>query len=349
MATISRMFRFNALNPITTALATSDPKYPVVDKATVLGIEVEIERVNGMAKDSWMEFFNSTQDGSLRNNGVEFVSKPLKASLVEQALTTLFDSFNPGTEFSPRTSIHVHMNVRNLTPEQLKAVVSVYMLFERSLFNFVGEGREHNIFCVPLLATDYNEYLTQLFEPGNEKVMQWMKYTALNLRPVTDKGTIEFRHMHGTYDVEKLMTWINLILSLKRFIYRNDNLEQLDQRIAALNTVSDYGQFAEEVFGSFSYIITRQPTFMYDMAESVGVLKVGSVDTLKVMRAQYKQSSDLSRYYNGEAKVVRPVPVPPPPQPTLNELLGTHVEALRQERTRAQTTAFWTVVDTNLR
>jgi len=222
-------------------------EFPVVDKNTYLGIEVEVENVQTFHNIS--PYWRITEDGSLRNNGREFITPPIRAWRVEQALTTLFEQqINKDVDFSERTSIHIHMNIRTLTVAQLEALVITYLLFERSMFNFVEKRRYNSVFCVPVCETQMGKYLERLILNGNP-IFSWQKYTALNLLPITEKGTIEFRHMQGTKDIKKLMTWINLILCLKKFALRNDP-EYIWHRVTTLNTTSEYRMFGEEVFGT---------------------------------------------------------------------------------------------------
>lgn len=222
------------------------PLFPIVDKSTYLGIEVEVENVYEYKGSS--PYWRMKDDGSLRNNGREFVTPPIRAWRVEQALTVLLSDLNQDVEFTERTSIHVHMNIRTLTVAQLEALILTYLLFEKSLFNFVEKRRYNSVFCVPICETPMGNNLSQLILNKNP-VFGWQKYTALNTLPIIDFGTIEFRHLEGTNDIEKIITWINLILSLKKFALRNDP-EYIWHRIETLNTTSEYRMFGEEVFGT---------------------------------------------------------------------------------------------------
>ena len=69
----------------------------------------------------------------------------------------------------------------------------------------------------------------------------------MNLVPITSKGTIEFRHLAGTKDIKRIITWINLILCLKKFALKNSP-DYIWDRIKTLNTTSEYKMFADEVF-----------------------------------------------------------------------------------------------------
>lgn len=243
--------------------------YPIVDKSTYLGIEIEVENVKVFNKVS--PYWGITEDGSLRNHGHEFITPPIRAFRAERALTTLFNQqINQDIDFSDRTSIHVHMNIRTLTVPQLEALLLTYLLFERSFFSFVGHKRFSNIFCVPISETDLGKHLRQLIL-NKSPIFSWQKYSALNLLPITEKGTIEFRHLHGTKDIKKIMTWINLILSLKKFALRNDP-EYIWHRIQTLNTSSEYRIFGEEVFGPLIEAIFT-PSFNSEVEKGIIYIK----------------------------------------------------------------------------
>jgi hypothetical protein len=136
---------------------------------------------------------------------------------------------------------------------QLLNFIYVYLVFERAFFEFVGQDRLDNIFCSPLQESDVQIGLQHLIQYRNFD-FDWSKYTALNIRPITQKGTVEFRHMHGTLDRKKLMQWINLILCLKKYALRQDS-ENVLNRIINLNTNSEYRMFAEEVFRDHVYTL----------------------------------------------------------------------------------------------
>lgn len=219
--------------------------YPLVEKATYLGIECEIENctINKTITDPIWEF---KKDGSLRNNGLEAITPPIKASRIESALWTLFTKrLNPGYEYSDRCSTHVHMNVRTLTEEQLKSLVLTYMVFEKALFHWVGHNRNENIYCVPLHEIKIaNQLLPKLSYIPH---LTWSKYTALNLKPITSMGTIEFRHLEGTNNILRIITWINFLLSLKKFSLQN-RLDTILDQILSMNTISNYLAFVNQVF-----------------------------------------------------------------------------------------------------
>jgi hypothetical protein len=243
---------------------------PLSEKNTYVGIEVETENLSTW-HSNFSPYWKMTEDGSLRNNGREFVSVPVKAFRVENALTSLFKyQINQDIEFTERTSIHIHMNVRTMTLEQLKTMILLYLVFEKALFRYVNAERYNNIFCVPLNETSFGENLTYLFHT-DRLAINWSKYTALNLCPIFEKGTIEFRHLHGTKDVKEIVNWINLILCLKKAALKNSS-EYLWDKVRTLNTSSQYHEFANEIFGTF-IINLDDRSLIEDMASCVTYVK----------------------------------------------------------------------------
>ena len=242
--------------------------YSLVDDNTLIGIEVEVERINTTnnvsAVDLLTNLWKSVEDGSLRNSGREFVSIPLKGKSVPFAIQILSKFLNNtnaciGHEFSERTSVHIHMNVQDMTVGELMSLIYTYLIVEPLLYNFVGNDRVNSIFCIPITQSCLTRELKKaikFLEDGDvanclHELSGWMKYTGFNLSPINKFGTVEFRHMYGTIDEPTLVNWINLILSIKKFALRNNHKELLN-RIFLMNTNSEYTYFIQEIFGELS-------------------------------------------------------------------------------------------------
>lgn len=182
----------------------------------LVGLECEIECIgdwNSKVRDRW----NITEDGSLRNHGKEFISQPIPIETALANFKVLHDNLtflgHPDGPFTDRTSIHVHVNCQPYEEALVRNVVLMYALFEEYFFKMTLPSRRENIHCVPLVETFlpgyYNAGLRTLHE-------RWTahKYTALNIRPLSSLGTIEFRHMHGHDDVGLLGRWLRTINNL---------------------------------------------------------------------------------------------------------------------------------------
>ena len=191
-----------------------------------MGCEFEIEDIKDHGAAA--QYVNIESDGSLRNNGYEYITKPLVVADVLQAFKDVHKEVKYGENaFTERTSIHVHVNCCNLTEEEVRNIVLLYALFEEGFFAMVTPGRRDNIHCVALTETFLpGIYRTPLRTMGNK----WHKYTALNLKPLAEQGTVEFRHMHGHGDYQLFAEWISLLNNL--FVFGRgwkvsaDNLEE---------------------------------------------------------------------------------------------------------------------------
>lgn len=263
------------------------PPIKLVDENTFVGIEVEVERVFRTAHvlsylpDCYV--WRNIEDGSLRNNGREFVSIPLKGNSILFALDFLKEVLTKektcvGHEFSDRTSVHVHVNVRDITPEQVKSLILTYLVVEPLLYAYVGGDRAKNIFCVPLTEATLTSRLNDIMQSNNRdsfrnSIGEWYKYTGFNLLPILEYGTIEFRHMRGTIDPKILGIWINFLLSIKNYAVKYP-FEKIKDFIFNLNTSSEYHNFMHEVFGEllnelpridYSEILEPTTTFVKDV------------------------------------------------------------------------------------
>jgi len=176
----------------------------------IAGAELEIEAVHDYSM-SYMEDnnINVEIDGSLRNSGKEFLLPPSNKDSLVNLFKGVHGRLHLGDDpFSIRTSVHVHVNCLYATEHQVKTLLLLYAIFEPLAFNYVGATRRDNIHCMPLNSTympsNYQFTLSNI-------VTKWHKYTAFNLLPLRELGTVEFRHLYGTEDAAVFATWLDFI------------------------------------------------------------------------------------------------------------------------------------------
>lgn len=242
------------------------------------GIEVEVEGVpEPFVRCKHRSYWDITQDNSLRNAGVEFVSVPLRGDQVENAVRQLQQSLPESHEFSPRTSVHVHMNVRDLQINQIMNLMLVYTVVEELLFGYAGDNRQQNVFCVRITDTEYvRNYRNFQIDP-RQVVHYWNKYTALNLLPMESKGTVEFRHMAGTIDPEKIVNWVNLLACIKTYA-KNTPITAILQQVHMLNSSSMYEIFLDEVFGKWAHLLMpKNHSLQEKMENAISYVKLANI------------------------------------------------------------------------
>lgn len=235
----------------------------------LVGIEIELENVHLLYKPN---SFRTTEDGSLKVNGVEFVSVPIKTKYLFLELSNLFKGITNSVATS-RCSIHVHVDVRDLEEKELQVLLILYSIFEKCLFRLSGDRWKSN-YCVPVRNAQ-----TLLANFIKKPYGGWYKYQALNLSPIAGgdgsnkQGTIEFRHHKGSNNPAEIMAWANIVAGLVEFS-KQINLDELTGILLEANTSSCYTILTERVFKSFANLFLSLPTYKEDIEGGITFAKV---------------------------------------------------------------------------
>ncbi|MGL5013609.1 MAG: amidoligase family protein, partial [Bacteroidales bacterium] len=197
--------------------------HPMVVGTGRVGIEIELEGVRD-SRGFRSPYWTVKGDGSLRNNGLEFVfSGPFGGVDLHNA-TLVLDSFlfDKNPDGSRRCSTHVHVDVREMTVPQLRRYALGYLVYEKFLFRMSGIHRYNNNFCPAIgFAQHQLEVLGQAFRHINDNdcvnhiVGNWDKYSAMNFLPIAQFGSVEFRISEAKWRKGLLIRLCNRFLSLK--------------------------------------------------------------------------------------------------------------------------------------
>lgn len=270
-------------------------------------------------------FWKLTADGSLRNSGMEFVSKYgttfKNLAPVLLALDDYLSVFDPLAEANHRTGLHLHVDVRDMSLKDLQRLLMLYALYEDAIFNYSG-GRQKNIFCVPLSETDLPlSHLIGINDLDSLNAFirnHTRKYMGLNLKPIGEQGSIEFRMHYGTRDLDKIYDWAFVIHSLFRAVIegpwaRND---RLFDEISKINTLKEYRDFAMVSFHE-AYPFLRQYLTEQGMEKGLSFVKEISIDEeklpdeLKLYKTKTKLQLSRGRKKKGGAafnRLEQPIP-----------------------------------------
>ena len=207
-----------------------------------VGLELELEHVpralHVRMPEELQKWWNLVPEGSLRNNGAEFVlRRPLFGKDLDNAITALTQEIEKWKaedanyfQSSSRTSFHVHLDIRDLdTTEQLYSLLMHYLITERSLFQYFDDEREDNIFCLPfyrtwgavyifrhLLGEDPQLIRGRMMRDGGRYDHGLFKYSAFNAAPMFGQGSVEFRHAPALCTAKAIKEWVNIIMCLKK-------------------------------------------------------------------------------------------------------------------------------------
>lgn len=229
-----------------------------------VGIEIETETLKRYQIPEFI-FWSHHPDGSLRNNGVEYVLKvPVKiGKQLEEALNE-WDTKTKKINFikdSVTTSVHVHINILNETFLTLGNFLTLYTLYENLLVRYSGDDRKSNLFCLPICdAEETYKNIVSMFkhiEKYNYKGMifgeQQTKYAALNLSSIGTFGSIEVRSFRGSTDVKEIETWINILFSMMDFSKEKD----LTPRVIMERFKNNPENLITSVFGKYRKDISQ--------------------------------------------------------------------------------------------
>lgn len=313
------------------------------------GIELEIEGFNtppGSSKMSASRYINPVElvkispesdcwyfvkDNSLRNNGGELVSSVLPIEHVEKAVNTLFVEMLPQMSAYPRAThrcgTHIHMDVSDQTFDNILKFVLLYLLNE-GFFYYISEdvSREDSNFCPPINSTQYALQLPLTFYRLRQAMLgqetyhsvfeclldRWKKYTALNLLPVKQYGSIEFRHFPGTLSRKQVISWVNHInefqvwtrhWTLKELVNEiietplKDALKFMFPTFSTMYTPEERsgieGDLIERLFNLKSLLITGDPNFDYTKSEYYLECPLIKLHNPKIIRRLQKRNDTL--------------------------------------------------------
>lgn len=229
----------------------------------LVGVEVEMENILNRIPSRdlpKLKYWSPTEDGSLREGGIEYIFRqPLSGKDLVLAIRELDASFKRLEvlpSFSERTSVHVHMDIRNLLFSQFVNLVVLSTMFEKPLFRFAGPGRERNLFCLSVdeAESDIISLGQSLSAKAAEDVHMILnsagKYAACNISSIFRHGSLEFRHHEGTMDPKQILDWVNILLSLKRYAMSQEELPTIN----SLRKISEDGIeiFIRTVFGKYA-------------------------------------------------------------------------------------------------
>lgn len=185
-----------------------------------VGIEIEVE---GRRLPRLLKYWRNEQDGSLRGpENIEYVlAKPAtlpQAKIALKYLGMAYKENNTEVHDSVRAGVHVHVNVQHMTIVQLYNFITTYLILEELLIKYCGETREGNLFC--LRAQDADYLITRLKQAARERrfrilVDDALRYASINVKALGTYGSLEFRAMRGTKDLDAIYTWAEILVGIR--------------------------------------------------------------------------------------------------------------------------------------
>ncbi len=190
-----------------------------------VGIEIEVEFED--TDDNFTIYdtpcpWRSVIDGSLRG-GSEFVTDgSVKVDDVKDYVDELSNFIEDRDPiFTHRCSVHVHVNVLDMTLMEALSFATLYWCVQPILVDYVSSARKGNLFCLRLIDTPRTPLnvasminTSALFDA----LMNWEetnRYADLNLAALPKLGTLEFRCMEGNLSGDRISEWCRILCYLR--------------------------------------------------------------------------------------------------------------------------------------
>lgn len=190
-----------------------------------IGIEIEMEGENRLPPPDLVNpVWIRTMDGSLRgNDNAEYVlPQPLDRDKAFEAIDFLskqLTEYKSRVKDTVRAGVHIHVNMLGGTFQQLWTFATCYYVMEEALTErFCGPGRTGNHFCLQAGDADILTYMIRRFiKTGDLSYLRGddFRYAALNYTSLRRHGSLEFRALRTPTDLNKIKTWIDMLLSIK--------------------------------------------------------------------------------------------------------------------------------------
>lgn len=185
-----------------------------------VGIEIEVE---GRRLPHTEKYWRMEKDGSLRGpENMEYVlAQPMSLKDAKKALKYLSVCYNKDkTEVhdTVRAGVHVHVNVQTLNAIELYNFITLYLILEELLVKFCGDFRQGNLFC--LRSSDAGYLIDELKKAARTKEFRRLfsddlRYSSMNVKALGNYGSLEFRAMRGTRDLDLIYTWAEVLVGLR--------------------------------------------------------------------------------------------------------------------------------------
>jgi len=201
---------------------------------SVVGYEVRVEnyhaeqnrarRGDTVAYGQW----KCEYDGSVtsRGRGGEVVSPVLHGREGLDQLKAVMQAMrNVGARVSVRTGMHVHVDARDLTGEQIARLISAYADRQTAFDQFVSPSRQsitRNHYCMALGEGEKARIVEQ-FKATKSAPYGADRYRTVNCTSYAAIGTIEFRQHHGTLNGSKAVAWIETLLALTNSVLATED------------------------------------------------------------------------------------------------------------------------------
>jgi len=184
--------------------------------------------------------FKVVNDGSLNENGVEFVtSRPLIGNQIYEALDSLEEAnIAEYNEVDNSCGVHIHLNAIDFGFKELKSLLMIMTRIQKPIYESLPKFREKD-YCreillspsewasindLPTLVSSYYNLQDSII---NDNKYNEARYTGTNIHARFFLGSVEFRYHEGSIKSKPIENWIrflNKIMDVSRKLHNKPKL-----------------------------------------------------------------------------------------------------------------------------
>lgn len=202
----------------------------------------DVDKHNEVAQKIPKEY-GITFDGSLNEDGIEFMTPLLKGEKGEKSLNDFIATLNKNGYYIDRQcGLHTHLDGKDYigNVEAIKRLFKFYVTFEEVLLSFLPASRRTNNFCRLLRQAYHVNEINNVYnideiellwyrkaskdEVDNAKTEHYepTRYFGVNFHSLFSNGHLEVRYHSGTLNSEKIARWINLHCQIMDRVRKSD-------------------------------------------------------------------------------------------------------------------------------
>lgn len=205
-----------------------------------VGLEIEVSKYSDArpvmeAVKKWKGSIVS--DGSVAN-GFEINTQPVNGDMLEDMVKELSEAIRKkgGGLADHKAGLHVHVDCADLSREDMRKFLILYGKVEDALYGIIDPARKTGTFSKPMGGDGLVKMFSDPEDTKNKILLQtygiWSgraakevgagaksapgmdRYFGLNMHSWFHRGTIEFRHHHGTTKWDRMLYWSMLLAAM---------------------------------------------------------------------------------------------------------------------------------------
>lgn len=191
---------------------------------------------------SWDEW-RVESDGSVTygGRGGEAVSPVLSGPEGLAEIKLVVDAIRAaGGSVDRRCGIHVHIDARDLTGEQIARLMTAYVDRQSAFDRMVSPSRVGGGYCRPMREAEKLQHVESL--KANRTPHPYAeRYRTVNVTSLGRTGTVEFRQHQGSLNATKIGAWVKTLLALASSVVATADEDLPFEAEALLESLTAHG------------------------------------------------------------------------------------------------------------